>query len=136
MINEILTLAGGVVPVADPTGIGDLIATYGPFAPFAALLLWLLRLLWADNKEKEHEIRELTETAMEKVIPLVLEATNILADAVETLQQVRSSQNESNEASELMEEMLRTMVDLRRAIRTASNSEGSPQKRVTPRKKV
>lgn len=84
----IITLAARIpfLGQTDPVaGWGDVLATYGPFAPFAFLLLWLLQLLWKDNKEKEAEIKRLTETAMEKVLPVVLDATKVINDAHEAV---------------------------------------------------
>lgn len=113
----------------DPTGgLGDIVATYGPFAPFAALLLWLLKLLWADNKAKEEEIRRLTEAAMEKVIPLVLEATSVLSEAVEALRRVQEDRIEGQHLDELMDELLVAVTGLHSAIKTA-NRRATPKKR-------
>lgn len=129
-----LVFAQEAVPSAD--GVGSLVATYGPFAPFAALLLWLLKLLWKDNKEKEDEIRNLTAAAMEKVIPLVLEATNVLSEAVEALQRVRENQHSTQQVAEMMEELLGAMETLQAAIRASAKRTAAQTKRASPRKKA
>lgn len=102
-------------------GLDDLLATYGPFAPFAALLLWLLKLLWADNKEKEDEIRKLTDSAMEKVIPLVLEATATLASAVRALNDLKDREagqrHDTEQLNALMEELLESINELHIVLR-------------------
>lgn len=102
-------------------GLEDLLATYGPFAPFAALLLWLLKLLWADNKEKEDEIRKLTDSAMEKVIPLVLEATATLATAVQALNDLKDREagqkHDTDQLNALMEELLESINELHTVLR-------------------
>lgn len=72
-------------------GWADLLATYGPFAPFAALLLWVSNLLWKDSKAKEAEIKRLTDLAMERVIPAVLESTQALQRAAEILQRAHAN---------------------------------------------
>lgn len=109
-----LVLAQGETGV--PGGLSDAIATYGPFAPFAALLLWLLNLLWKDNKEKEKEIRRLTETAMERVIPLVLDATKVLTEAIEALREVRGRQQETQRLTILISDLMNVMEDLQQVM--------------------
>lgn len=108
-------------------GLEDLLATYGPFAPFAALLLWLLKLLWADNKEKEDEIRNLTDSAMEKVIPLVLEATATLASAVQALNDIKDreadTQQDTRQLNRLMEELLTSINELHSLLRTVKRQQ-------------
>lgn len=99
-------------------GVEDIIATYGPFAPFAALLLWLLKLLWADNKEKEEEIRALTTTAMDKIIPLVLEATSVLASAVTALNALKDSSQDTKLLAQRMDDVLIAIEELQLILRT------------------
>ena len=89
----------------------DLLSTYGPFAPFAALLLYLLNLLWKDNKKKEDEIKRLSEAAMERVLPLVLEATRVLADAIDALNKARESHTEQKRLSDQMHSLSETIED-------------------------
>lgn len=103
--------------VTDPTGgFGDLIATYGPFAPFAALLLWIMQLLWKDNKAKEAEIKRLTETAMEKVLPIVLEASRVLTDANDAVTKANVTGAEITRLTDLIKDLMRQIEDLSREI--------------------
>lgn len=102
-----------IAQATTPDGLGGLIATYGPFAPFAALTLWLLRLLWEENKTKDVRIENLTETAMDKIVPLVLEATGVLGEAVEALGVVRDQQPDVSRIQELLEELKREVLSLR-----------------------
>lgn len=131
---SVLSVLAGQAVSTPAEGWGELLATYGPFAPFAALLLWLLRMLWQDNKEKEAEIKRLTETAMERIIPLVLEATKVLAEAVETLKGVKDKQNDVIRMNLLMEELSTAIEELQTEMRTLRRSLTS-QKR-TPRKQA
>lgn len=111
-------------------GLEDLLATYGPFAPFAALLLWLLKLLWADNKEKEDEIRKLTDSAMEKIIPLVLEATATLVTAVQALNDLKEREtgqrHETAQLNKAMEELLSSINELQSVLRAAKRQQDGP----------
>lgn len=74
----------------------DLVAAYGPFAPFAVLLLIILQVLWKELKVKDAKIEALTEASMNEVIPLVLEATQILGDAVEAIKQAEAGQPDAD----------------------------------------
>lgn len=104
----LLLLAAG-----DPTGgWGDVLAVYGPFAPFAVVLLFICNVLWKDNKEKDGEIKRLTEATMEKVLPLVIEGTRTLTETVELIKNAREWARSSEEASGLMEELIQSL-DLR-----------------------
>lgn len=111
-----------VVGQVDPTGgWSDIVATYGPFAPFAALLLWLVQLLWKDNKAKEEEIRRLTEAAMDKVLPVVLDATKVIADANEAVMAANLRGEDLADIRTHMKDLAEKMDDAIRALRRAGD---------------
>jgi hypothetical protein len=102
---------------ADPTGgWGDIVATYGPFAPVAALLLLLLQLLWKDNKEKDAEIRRLMEKAMDEVIPLVIEGSGIMKDSVSALGGLKESEYDMRRLGEEIAVLREEIAVLRREL--------------------
>lgn len=103
---------------ADPIGggWGDILATYGPFAPFAFLLLFILQLLWKDNKEKEAEIKRLSETAMEKVLPLVLDATRVLSQAIDALKESHERTRDTARMMDLMEDLMTNLESMRKTL--------------------
>lgn len=129
-----------IAQAADPTGggWGDILATYGPFAPFAFLLLFILQLLWKDNKEKEGEIKRLSETAMEKVLPLVLDATRVLSDAIETIKHSRDLTVDTAKMASVMEDLIANLEGVKKAIRelqtTTTTTTTSPQRKRQPPK--
>jgi len=83
-----------------PSSWEGILATFGPFAPFAILVLSILRILWNDNKEKDQEIRRLSNLAMEKTIPLVLESTRVLNDTTEILQKAGTQEETLKKVTE------------------------------------
>lgn len=89
MWQQVLLLAQEAGGATGPSGFGDLVTTYGPFAPFATLLLWLLNLLWKENKTKDTKIEALQDAALNKVLPLVIEVQRVLADVIEALRETR-----------------------------------------------
>lgn len=113
MLTDLTKLLGQTDPAS---GWGEIVATYGPFAPFAVLLLWLLQLLWKDNKEKESEIRALTNMMMEKVLPLIMEATNVLGDAVTLMQALKNQGQDVNRMNVLMNDLMDSLDHVRRAL--------------------
>lgn len=126
----IISGLGSFLLAADPTGgWGDVVATYGPFAPFAMVLLWIAQLLWKDNKEKDAEIKRLTETAMEKVIPLVVDATKVLQEAIEALRSVKDHQYDDQRLRILMHELVEVLEEHKMDLEAA-------KPRPRPRKKT
>jgi hypothetical protein len=101
-------------------GDTDWLSYLGPFIPFAVVVLGVVRILWQENKAKDAEIRRLTDTAMEKILPLVLEATKVLADEAE-------GRINQERMVVLMEELLENIEALRKLL---------PRKRPAVRKTV
>lgn len=69
-----------LIAQASPGTGTDPIATYGPFAPVVAGLLYALRLLWADNRELRTKLEEQNGKITDRLVPLVVEATRLLGD--------------------------------------------------------
>lgn len=97
-------------------GWGEIVSTYGPFAPFAIFLLFVVNQLWKDNKDKESEIRKLTDTTMEKVLPVLLDATTTLKEAAEVLTRTNMTNADINRLQDHMDELSDQLLALRKDI--------------------
>lgn len=97
-------------------GLTGALAVYGPFAPFALLLLYILKVLWADNREKDKEIKHQTDITVERILPAVIEATRVVGNAVDILPNaVNEMESQLKDLQRLItsqDSQLRTLQDI------------------------
>lgn len=84
---NLLPLVGGATIFAADSGGGwvEIVATYGIASPFVLLCLYVMREQRAEIKEVREDNRKISEAAMEKILPVSLEATNALKETAEAL---------------------------------------------------
>lgn len=91
-LDSYLLVVAATEPV-DPSGEdwGNILATYGLAAPFLLFLLYVIRELRRDIKDKDGRIDTLTDALTEKVIPLVTESNAVLKDSTDIIRESQAT---------------------------------------------
>lgn len=74
-----MILAAESMPAFDP-------AVFGISGTTIVILLYILRVLWSDNRALRHENNELAARALEKLTAVTTEATHQLAESSKSLE--------------------------------------------------
>lgn len=117
---DLWTVYSQVLAQSPTQGWDSIFAVYGPFAPFAISSVVVIKILWDALKESRKENKELQDTIIKDVLPLVLSGTQVLQAATAAIENQEQASNMIIEVGERLEVVIPLLEKATRAQRASA----------------